>query len=303
MKTLAFLSGFLIALQLSTAEAQLPEHHWVNPLPAGAHERVHHSTYHSAVMGIDVGYAIYLPPGYEDPANSERRYPVVYFHHGGFEGNEGRMLNPARQDMASLIDAWIQSGDVGPMIYVFPNGGPVSNYDHERGMSETTFVRELIPHVDARYRTIAGRAGRGIEGFSAGARGAARDMFKYPELFCSAAPLSGGHQHEKIAAENEGRLAGITTGIVVAVGDNSWDLAEKYAARSSDTRVQILVAVGTDDMNYEANLEWMDHLESLDIPFKSLIIPDAPHDPVAFYEEVGDQIMSFHESCFQMAGD
>ena len=30
------------------------------------------------------------------------------------------------------------------------------------------FVKELIPHIDSTYRTIAKRSGRGIEGFSQG---------------------------------------------------------------------------------------------------------------------------------------
>ena len=200
--------------------------------------------------------------------------------------------------MASLFDARIQSGVVAPRIYVFPNGGAPSHYDYSDALAETTFVRELIPHVDTEYRTIANRAGRGIEGFSSGGRGTARDMFKHPELFCSAVPLAGGHQQEKMAAENGGRLGGPARGIVVNAGDNSWDLAEKYAAENNDPQLKILVVVGTDDMNYEANLEWMDHLDSLDIPFEKLIVPDTPHNPEMLYEKAGDAIMSFHERCF-----
>lgn len=86
-------------------------------------------------------------------------------------------------------------------------------------------------------------------------------------------------------------------------GYNSWDLAEEYAATESNPRLEILVVVGADGMNYEANLEWMDHLESLEIPFERRIIPDVPHDPEMIYEKAGDQIMSFHQRCFQMAGD
>ena len=85
-------------------------------------------------------------------------------------------------------------------------------------------------------------------------------------------------------------------------GYNSWDLAEKYAAEGSDPRLEILVVVGADGMNYEANLEWMDHLESLGIPFERRIVPDTPHDPEMIYEKIGDVIMSFHESCFRTAG-
>ncbi len=292
----------LIVFPVTTALAQRGEPSWVNPLPDTVHERVSHHTYHSAVMDVDVGYGIYLPPGYEDPSNQDRRYPVVYFLHGGF-GNEARMLDPADVDMASLIDARIQSGDVGSMIYVFPNGGAPAHYDYGDSLAETTFVEELIPLIDTKYRTISSRAGRGIEGFSSGGRGAARDMFRHPELFCSAVPLAGGHQQEKRASENGGRLGGPAAGIVLDPGYNSWDLAEEYAASDSNPRLEILVVVGADGMNYQANLEWMGHLESLEIPFERRIIPDVGHDPEMIYEKAGDEIMSFHESCFQMAGE
>jgi enterochelin esterase-like enzyme len=278
--------------------ARMPrEHRWVNPLPDTVNERVHHQIYHSAVMDVDVGFGIYLPPGYDDPANADLRYPVVYFLHGGF-GNEARMLDPARVDIASPMDDRILAGIVEPIIYVFPNGGSLPHYNYGDSLAETTFVQELIPLIDTQFRTIASRGGRGIEGFSSGGRGAARDMFKYPELFCSAVPLSGGHQQEKIAADNDGHLGGMTAGMVIDAGDNSWDLAEEYAAGGSDPLLQILVVVGTDDMNYEANLEWMEHLESVGVEFEQHIIPGIPHDPVLIYEKYGNEIMAFHQSCF-----
>ena len=308
MKIAKICAAFLIALPVAPAaqqseRPQMREHHWVNPLPDNAHERVRHNTYHSAAMDVDVGYAIYLPPGYEESANAEWRYPVVYFLPGGVTGHESRMLYPGRVDMASLIHARIQSGVVDPRIYVFVNGGTLGHYDYRGALGETTFVHELIPHIDTQYRTIANRAGRGIEGFSSGGRGTARNMFKYPQLFCSAVPLSGGHQHEKAAAENDGHLTGRTAGFVVDPGDNSWDLAKKYAAQGNNARLEILVVVGTDDMNYKGNLEWMDHLESLGIAFERRIVPDTPHNPRMIYEKAGDAIMSFHERCFCSAGN
>ncbi len=306
MGMIRFCGTFLLVVPLASALAQGPgqarEHHWVNPLPDTAHERLHHDTYRSAIMGVDIGFAVYLPPGYEDPANAGQSYPVVYFLHGGGPGNESRMIDPARVDITDDIHARIQAGVVGPMIYVFANGGTLSHYDHGESLAETTFVEELIPHIDSQYRTIASRAGRGIEGFSSGGRGVARDMFKHPQLFCSAVPLAGGHQHEKVAAENDGHLGGVMAGLVIEPGYNSWDLAAKYAAHSGALGLQILVVVGNEDMNYAANLEWMDHLESLGIEFERQIVPETPHDPEMIYEKVGDEIMSFHQTCFSAEG-
>ncbi|MDB6073105.1 MAG: putative esterase, partial [Verrucomicrobiaceae bacterium] len=71
---------------------------------------------------------------------------------------------------------------------VFPNGGRSTMYQDSaagRFLAETTFIKELIPHIDTTYRTIADRKGRCIEGFSMGGRGAVHLAMKHPELFCS----------------------------------------------------------------------------------------------------------------------
>jgi endo-1,4-beta-xylanase len=48
---------------------------------------------------------------------------------------------------------------------------------------ESVIIKDLIPHIDSPYRTIASREGRGIEGFSMGGFGAAHLGFKHPEMF------------------------------------------------------------------------------------------------------------------------
>src|SRR5512135_1651988 len=52
---------------------------WSNP-PAKINPVAAHHTYHSAAMKVDVGYTIYLPPGY---ATNSARHPVVYCLPGG----------------------------------------------------------------------------------------------------------------------------------------------------------------------------------------------------------------------------
>ncbi|MCK5325471.1 MAG: hypothetical protein KAJ57_05665 [Woeseiaceae bacterium] len=52
-------------------------------------------------------------------------------------------------------------------------------------------MEELIPHVDASYRTISERQGRGIEGFSMGGYGSAYLGIKYNDLFSSVSVLAG----------------------------------------------------------------------------------------------------------------
>jgi enterochelin esterase-like enzyme len=73
-----------------------------------------------------------------------------------------------------------------PEIMVFPNGGRATMYQDSgdgRFMAETMMIKELIPHIDATYRTIADRKARCIEGFSMGGRGSTNLAMKYPQLF------------------------------------------------------------------------------------------------------------------------
>ncbi|WP_414664394.1 alpha/beta hydrolase [Horticoccus sp. 23ND18S-11] len=164
---------------------------WVNAakpdtLPAG----VTHHAFPSKALGREVGYCIYLPPGYA--AESSRRYPVIYNLHGA-GGNELHSFSSAR----ALHDG-IVSGRWAPMILVLPNGGSHTFYKDsgdDKLPAETLIIRDLIPHIDATYRTIASRAGRAIEGFSMGGRGATRLAMKYPELFCSLHNQAGNVLH------------------------------------------------------------------------------------------------------------
>ena len=226
----------------------------------------------------------------------DRRYPVVYYLHGGRPGSETKSVR-----LASYIHQHLQAKEVPPMIYVFVNGGPVSHYnlpDRKNAMGEDVFIKELIPQVDAAYRTVASRNGRGIEGFSQGGRGTTRIMFKHPDLFCSAAPGGAGHSTEKRISEENGRE---NENLIFAPGYNTWDLARKYA-KHPEPKLRILIHVGTKGFNYENNLEYMKFLESLHIPFERLIVPDVPHSAQQIYEKRGLDLMKFHAGNFRKAG-
>jgi enterochelin esterase-like enzyme len=274
------------------AAAQDAPFRWINKLPVEQTPLLRHGTFFSKANQADVGYYVYLPPGYDDAAAAGRRYPVVYYLHGGRPGGEHKSIG-----MAPIFDEAMRAGRVPPMIYVFVNGGAMSHYDfpEKKSYGETAFVKELIPHIDATYRTIARRAGRGLEGFSQGGRGTARIMFKYPEMFCSAAPMGGGHQHEKHAAENDGRE---TSGVQFEAGNNTYDLARANSKQMNDMPLKILVAFGKRDFNYEANLEWMKHLKTLGIPYEHAVAGDAPHSAVECYRNLGDRVLLFHSTNF-----
>ena len=189
---LAGMSAVLAGLSLS-ARAQTPTRtafdvlevgRWSNP-PKKANPLAAHHTYHSAAMNCDVGYSIYLPPNY---AAASIRYPVVYWLPGGGCNEEADSPSIAR-GLLGGIDESIGKGQLPPLIFVVVNGGRYTRYYDSLDasiMMETTVIKELIPHIDATYRTLATRDERAIQGGSMGGMGSLKFAFKYPELFCSA---------------------------------------------------------------------------------------------------------------------
>src|SRR6185436_15115683 len=113
----------VIFVPVARAVAQQPDapFHWVNKLPAPRTPLLKHGTFRSAANQAEIGYYIYLPPDYEASApgaNEAKRYPVVYYLHGGRPGGEHKSIG-----MAAIFDAAMKAGRVPPMIYVFVNGG------------------------------------------------------------------------------------------------------------------------------------------------------------------------------------
>jgi S-formylglutathione hydrolase FrmB len=68
--------------------------------------------------------------------------------------------------------------------YVDSSGVPSDKY-------ETYILKELIPDVDKRFRTIQARYGRAVTGLSMGGYGAIKYGLKYPASFVFAGSMSG----------------------------------------------------------------------------------------------------------------
>ena len=276
---------------------------WVNPPSLDqAQPGLHHATFQSASMKIPVGYNIYLPPGYDDSANPNVRYPVVYYLHGGRPGNETRSIG-----LAEPIHDAIMTGAVRPMIVVWVNGGEVSHYDYGDSNGESVFVKELIPHIDRTYRTVAKRGGRALQGFSQGGRGATRIMFEYPELFISAAPGGPGYAVEKQVFENDGveedRRFESASALDFGKGNDAFSRAREYAKHPAQPPLNIMIWVGNKGFNYEATLEYLGFLYALGIPVERLVAPGVDHNPNAFYAARGVELLQFHDRHWRLGSE
>ncbi len=142
------------------------------------HGKIDRKQLRSRSIGRIETYRIYTPACYSRLA--VRRYPVVYLLHGG-EHNEEHWDDVGVDDAA---DALIAGSHIPPLLIVLPDGGQDFG---PLGGSPPPFARylhdELIPHIDASYRTVADRADRAIGGISYGAAWALLLAARYPDSF------------------------------------------------------------------------------------------------------------------------
>ncbi len=141
---------------------------------------------------------VYLPPGYEE---SDRRYPTAYLLHAYGDTAErsvtpttdGQRWEPPIED---VLDPVFGRMGVPPMIVAIPDGwsrwgcgqwvdSPVT------GNFEQYLLHDVVPAVDATYRTIPNARSRGVFGFSSGGFGAWNVASRNPDVFGALAMLSG----------------------------------------------------------------------------------------------------------------
>ena len=169
---------------------------------------------------------VYLPYGY-DPADTEKKYDVLYLMHGG-GGNPDAWLDTCH--IKNMLDCCFYDGAAEPFIVVFPSYYPgmagtvdLSRMEGERKMVRDfaqEFVKELAPAVESRYRTWAPnveeeglRASRAHRAFGGFSMGSVTTWFEfllnlpYISAFlplsgdCWAAELMGGNTKPKETAE------------------------------------------------------------------------------------------------------
>lgn len=105
---------------------------------------------------------VYTPPGYDKSLTT--RYPVLILQHGSGE-NETSWIKQGQADF--ILDNLIADGKAKPMIVVMDRG-----YATKAGASGSAFeevvIHDLLPMIDASYRTIPDKAHRAMAGLSMG---------------------------------------------------------------------------------------------------------------------------------------
>ncbi len=142
----------------------------------------------------DRDVSIYLPASYA--TEKTRRYPVIYFLHG-FTDSDDKWFGFTKHwiNLSEVLDKTFGESGTREMIVVMPNAytryqGSMYSNSVTTGNWEDFIVRELVPYIDAHYRTFPQAASRGLAGHSMGGYGALRIGMRHPEVFSSIYVLS-----------------------------------------------------------------------------------------------------------------
>jgi len=204
---------FILSAASVHAQAQTPA-----PAPTAAstlagtveHIKVHGKSLEGNLEGDspDRDVSVYLPPSYAK--NPHRRYPVVYFLHG-YTDSDDKWYGPTKHWIN--LPTVLNKADAEPgnreIIFVTPNAftryqGSFYSNSVVTGNWEDFIIHELVPYIDARYRTIPESASRGLAGHSMGGYGTMRIAMRHPETFSSFYLLSACCMDfsEKLITEN-----------------------------------------------------------------------------------------------------
>jgi S-formylglutathione hydrolase FrmB len=138
---------------------------------------------------------VYVPPGYDD--EPERRYASIYLIQG-LTGQLDMWRNRSafRKNPTELMDELFAGGEAPPTVLVWVDawtslGGSQFLDSPGTGRYHTYLCEEIVPWVDANYRTAAERGHRGIAGKSSGGYGAMVTPMLRPDLFGGFATHAG----------------------------------------------------------------------------------------------------------------
>jgi len=148
----------------------------------------HYEQIDSRALGSSQQLLVWTPAGYE---SSVSKLPTLYLLHGaggpGGFGVDEWLGYAITEDLDRLIDQRM----IEPMIVVLPDGqqGYWTNQANGGPQWADFITEDVVPYVDAHFRTDARRERRAIGGLSMGAHGAMQIAYRRPELFS----IAGAH--------------------------------------------------------------------------------------------------------------
>ncbi len=177
------------------------------------HGHVQQILFPSKSTGTSRRAFVYTPPGYEK--DKSKKYPVLYLQHGWGE-DETAWSNQGHANL--IMDNLIAEGKTKPFIIVMTYGmtnevkwGGLRNFKVDS--FQTVLTDELVPYVDANFRTLAEPAQRAMAGLSMGGMETHAITLNKPNVFSYYGLLSGGlYTPEELNDKDKPKLIFISCG-------------------------------------------------------------------------------------------
>ncbi len=236
------------------------------------HGQLRETLYHSRSADAVLRCFVYTPPDYDQ--DTSKRFPVLYLQHGGGEDETGW----GRQGHAGLImDNLLAAGKAKPFIIVMANsyvpganmpapGGAPGRRAFDFSAFTKVLLDDLIPFIDANFRTLADQPNRAMAGLSMGGMQTRAITLANLDKFSHIGVFSGG----SIAVTNVTDMAAFKEKVkLVFVGYGSRELGGERSGRfGGDPRVntEALKAEGVNAHFYvspDTGHEWQSWRRSL----------------------------------------
>ncbi len=239
---------------------------------------------------------VYTPPAYD--AEPERRFPSLYL----IQGHTGQLdmwrnRSAFRPNVPELVDRLFSEEECPPALVVFVDawtsyGGSQFLDSPAVGDYHSYLCDEVVPFVDARYRTLAAPAHRGISGKSSGGYGAMVTPMLRPDLFGGLATHAGDALFEACYLPNFRDAARALRDAYAGSFDGFWDDFRSRPAFTKNTDFPLL-NMWAMAACYSANADG-----SVDLPFEPAtgkLVPDVwdrwlAWDPVRMAESRADAL-------------
>lgn len=232
---------------------------------------------------------IYLPPGY---AQSQSRYPTVYFLHGfSGRGLSWTNVSPFTLTVPERLDALIDADVIPPVIGVFPDGwtslgGSQWLNSIATGRYEDYVFKDVVQFVDREFRTVPSPAARAVVGKSSGGYGALVMGCHHSDVFGHIGVHSADAYFEYCYLPSFPKAA---SGLLRSDGVQDW--YDDFIVRARETRVRSedfpVIEILAMSAVYSPNLEEPMKLELPFEPQTARLIPEVwerwlQKDPVRF---------------------
>lgn len=239
----------------------------------------------SKMMAREMPYRVLIPNDYKNAPGT--RYPVVYLLHGltGHFSNWTDKTGLAEYGFNHKFIIVTPEGD---------NGWYTDSVSTPNDKYESYIVKELIPEIDKKYRTLADREHRIIAGLSMGGYGSLKFGLKYPEMFSLIGSFSGALGAAGWTEKNAGSIGKSMDAVFGADetaetrrSNDIFKLMKEMTPEKAKALPYIFQSCGTEDFLIQNNRDFLAIINEKKVPHEYREHPGI-HDWIFWDDQVRD---------------